>query len=276
MSTSYKNTYNTVDYQTSLADFLLQSDFDQSHSIYEKIQVPESAVDEDLRLRDRLSVYRNNVIHSLTEALAAQFPIVKRLVGDSFFLALARDYARQHPPLEPSLTFYGDQFCNFIAEHEHCQQIPYLADVAKLELCCQHCLHSADDVTLQAEELGGLAEDQFGLLQLKLRQSVRIFTSKFGAVDIWQENLQANPGQLDLTNLAESKAVLYRQNFQVKVIKLRHDVYFLLQEIQKERTINEAFEACQADSATSEEGFSDMLGFLLGLGIFSRYQLKEH
>lgn len=272
---SYKSKFSTEDYQASFAQFLINEEFVERHPIWNQIHTVDNSADEKSRCKDRLSVYRNNVIHSLTEALAAQFPIVKRLVGESFFLALARDYVRQHPPVEASLTFYGDQFSEFITEHEHCQLLPYLADVASLELLCQHCLHAADDSTLTAQDLGLLAEDEFGSLQLQLKQSVSIFISKFGAVDIWQENLKEDPVQLDLNNLEESRAVVYRQNFQVKVINLPKDVYFLLQKIQEERTLDESFEACQDNFAISEEEFSNMLGFLLGLGIFSRYQLKK-
>src|SRR5579864_7312457 len=41
----------------------------------------------------RFAVYRNNVAAGLVEALATRFPVVKRLVGDEFFRAMAHLYA---------------------------------------------------------------------------------------------------------------------------------------------------------------------------------------
>ena len=41
-------------------------------------------------VEQRFAVYRNNVTVSLTEALAQRFPVIKRLVGEEFFAALAR------------------------------------------------------------------------------------------------------------------------------------------------------------------------------------------
>lgn len=40
----------------------------------------------------RFNVYRNNVVVSLTEALAMRFPVVERLVGEAFFRQMARVY----------------------------------------------------------------------------------------------------------------------------------------------------------------------------------------
>ncbi len=44
-------------------------------------------------LARRFAVYRNNVAHSLSDALAQRFPVVARITGGDFFTALARDFA---------------------------------------------------------------------------------------------------------------------------------------------------------------------------------------
>src|SRR5689334_10493244 len=42
----------------------------------------------------RFAVYRDNVAAALTAALAARFPLLRRIVGDAFFRALALDHAK--------------------------------------------------------------------------------------------------------------------------------------------------------------------------------------
>ena len=57
---------------------------------------PQQAVPEGLTNPDgqqaskRFSVYRNNVAHSLSEAMLTGFPVLAKLVGDDFFSEMAK------------------------------------------------------------------------------------------------------------------------------------------------------------------------------------------
>src|SRR5262249_60555936 len=58
----------------------------------------------------RLEVHRQHVQASLGAALAATFPTVEALVGSDFFRRMARDFVRHHPPSQPVLAEYGEDF----------------------------------------------------------------------------------------------------------------------------------------------------------------------
>ena len=62
----------------------------------------------------RFGVYRNNVIVSLVGALGDTFPVVRRLVGDDFFDAMAGVHVRAHPPASPVLAHYGAGFADWL------------------------------------------------------------------------------------------------------------------------------------------------------------------
>src|SRR5690606_15015602 len=81
----------------------------------------------------RFAVYRNNVVVGLVNALAARFPALQRIVGEEFFRAMAQLYVRAHPPRSRLLMEYGDGFADFIAAFEPAAELPYLADIARLE-----------------------------------------------------------------------------------------------------------------------------------------------
>ena len=63
----------------------------------------------------RFAVYRNNVVISLIEALQANFPAIRRLVGEEFFHGMAREFIIREPPSSPILLEYGAGFPDFVA-----------------------------------------------------------------------------------------------------------------------------------------------------------------
>jgi len=85
--------------------------------------VPSSLKGAAIRRADRrFAVYRNNVAVSLVEALGARFPVVKRLVGEEFFRAMAHAFVSREPPLSPLLIHYGETFPAFIEEFDAAAQ----------------------------------------------------------------------------------------------------------------------------------------------------------
>lgn len=88
---------------------------------------------------DRLSgqkafaVYRNTCVRGAVEALRAAYPTVDMLVGEEMFTQVALDFRREHPPSGPVLSEYGGEFATFLAQQPWTGELPYLADVARLD-----------------------------------------------------------------------------------------------------------------------------------------------
>ena len=66
----------------------------------------------------------------LTEALEAAFPVVRKLVGDEFFRAMAGVYLRTHPPKTPLMMFYGEAMPQFLSRFGPTKKFGYLPDIA--------------------------------------------------------------------------------------------------------------------------------------------------
>src|SRR5580700_6166991 len=102
----------------------------------------------------RYNVYRNNVTVSLIDALAATYPAVQRITGVDFFRAMARFHVRATPPTSPLLFEYGRDFPAFIESYEYAQNMPWLADVARIERAWLDAYHAEDAASLPAQLLG--------------------------------------------------------------------------------------------------------------------------
>lgn len=144
----------------------------------------------------RFSVYRNNVMVSLTTFLADTFPTVAALVGDEFFAAMAGVYIRQSPPTVPMLMAYGHDFPDFIAEFEPAQSVPYLADSARLDDAQRRAYHAADADPASPEDLARLAGEDGALMQLVLHPSLQLVRSPWPVLSIWEANRGEHSGDL--------------------------------------------------------------------------------
>jgi len=58
----------------------------------------------------RARLYRDNALATLSGALAATYPVVRRLVGDAFFGEAARRHALAVPSRSGDLNAYGGTF----------------------------------------------------------------------------------------------------------------------------------------------------------------------
>lgn len=133
----------------------------------------------------RFAVYRNNVQHGLTRALAARFPVIERLVGPEFFTAVARLFAAAHPPASPVLSDWGAGFPSFLGAFPPAAALAYLPEVAQLEWLRGLAFHAADAPMVDPAALGAVDPAR---LVLRLAPSVQAFAATHPAVSIWAMN----------------------------------------------------------------------------------------
>ncbi len=161
----------------------------------------------------RFDVYRNNVAVGLTQALATRFPVIRRLVGEEFFAALARIYAEVDRPKSPVLAEWGADFAGYLDRFPPLAAYPYMGDVARIEHARGRAFHAAD---MPPVDPARLATADPGRLRLRLHPSVILLPLAHPAVSIWQRN-QPGGENLPLAEGRETALILRDQAFQVPV-----------------------------------------------------------
>lgn len=131
----------------------------------------------DIPLARRMDVYRNNVMSGIGNALIANFPLLEKLVGRDFLASMVRAYILANPPTSGCLTFYGHDFDNFVAGFAPAAHLPYLADMAKLEILSNRSYHAKDDKALSPQDMANIPANKLETLELKLRDSVHLLQS---------------------------------------------------------------------------------------------------
>ncbi|WDD90417.1 DNA-binding domain-containing protein (plasmid) [Burkholderia sp. FERM BP-3421] len=167
----------------------------------------------------RYNVYRNNVIVSLIDTLAAVYPAVQRITGDTFFRALARFYARATPPSSPLLFEYGRGFPDFIDAYEYAQDMPWLADVARIERAWLDAYHAADRPVVPPRAFEAIAPERLADVCFVAHPATRIIRSAYPAVAIFTMNRRSGPVE-PLCSSDREDALVTRPDQDVSVFRL--------------------------------------------------------
>ncbi|MEO8506269.1 MAG: DNA-binding domain-containing protein [Betaproteobacteria bacterium] len=138
---------------------------------------------------DAIAIYRNAVLANYRNALAATFPVTRALTGAPFFAAAADAFALAQPSASGDLNSYGAEFPAFLAADPPARELPYVADVARLEWAVDDAYRAADgggDVERTLAALATVAADELASLRLALDPSCRLLRSPYPLLRIWQ------------------------------------------------------------------------------------------
>ena len=194
----------------------------------------------------RFAVYRNNVIVGLVEALRTQFPATEQIVGSDFFVAMARVFVTSQPPRSPILVTYGEGFPDFIADFTPAAEVPYLADVARLEIARTRAYHAADAEPLDPTRWQSIDPHNLLAARVALHPSLKIVRSPFPIVTIWAMNSRAAElGSIE--NCGPEDAVVVRPRLDVEVRRLPAGGAVFLGALASAVPLGEAADAAAAE-----------------------------
>ena len=208
----------------------------------------------------RLAVYRNNVAHSLIEALASRFPVIRRLVGGDFFGALAKCYIAADGPRSPVLAEWGESFAAFLSAFPPLASYPYMADVARIEFARGRAFHAADAQPI--DPVWFAAQDPWSA-RLGLHPSLHVLRLEHPAVSIWQRN-QPGGEQVTLASGGEIALILRDRSFDVPVRAISQGDAALIEALREGASLGSA--AGRARSAEPGHVPQDILIHLMRLG----------
>ncbi len=163
----------------------------------------------------RLAIYRANVAASIARALGAAYPVIRQVVGDEFFEALARAYLKTHPSTSGDLHDYGAGFADFVAGFEHTQSLPYLPDLARLEWAVHRAYGAADDPPVDPAALAAVPADDQGALRFVLADGTAVVESTYPVLRVWQIHQPGFDGEFGVDWTRAECALVAREGLRV-------------------------------------------------------------
>ena len=215
----------------------------------------------------RLRIHRHHMIDSLASALAATFPTVQAVVGADFFLGLAPAFVGRSLPSQPVLAEYGAGFSAFIASQDVGRDLPYLADVARLDWALNLAFHAPAGGRLAAADLAANPADRLPSLRLSLAPGTVLVSSPYPLDRIWAAS---QPGA------AADPVDLAAGGVRLLVLRRPDDAAFVALSAGEAAFVAGLGEGLSLEEAAGqgESGFdlSACFARLLGLGVFAAAQ----
>ncbi|MBB5518272.1 HvfC/BufC N-terminal domain-containing protein [Amphiplicatus metriothermophilus] len=218
------------------------------------------AVGDEKRVEAGVLVYRNNVRAAYSRALADAFPAVKSLVGEEFFAYLARAYFDHAPPRARLVARYGDGLPAFLEAFEPVAHLPYLPDVARLEIAWLKAYHAAEATSLAPADIAAAAGENPDAARARLHPSAQLLESAWPAATIWRRARREQKGALKLDATPE-RVLVIRPESAVDVRLLSPGAHAALGALAAGATFSDAVEAALgADAAAAPEAvFSEIM-----------------
>ena len=212
-----------------------------------------------------MAVYRNTVLHGVVEALRANYPVVEQILGAEMFEAVAVDFAGDRPPRRPVLALYGARFADWLEGQAWIGDLPYLADVARVERLRVESLMAADATPLTLPEVRAAVGT--GKARLRLHPSVRFAWLPTPAMSIWLAHQQPLGSEIAPEWKAEGALFARPSPFVIHAPRIGRAAHRILFGARLGEALNAAMVA--AARLYPQEDCTAVLASLVNLGAFA-------
>jgi hypothetical protein len=182
--------------------------------------VTDAVADGSPSAAARLGIYRNNLREGFVKALATDFPVIGKLVGEAFFRHSALDYQLRHPSSRGDLAHVGAHFPEYLRAHFGTGEYAYLPDVAELEWALQLVAIAPAVGVLSAASLASIDPARYEDLVFEAHPAARLVDSRFPIVRIWQSNQPGAPEEAVDLNAGGDRVLVRRRNEDLEFLHL--------------------------------------------------------
>jgi hypothetical protein len=217
----------------------------------------EIFVGEPEQVRNRFGIYRGNTLANAARALGAAYPVIEKIVGAEFFSGLAREYKTRFPSRDGDLNEYGASFAAFLADFPPAGEMPYLAEVARLEWQVHRAHYAVDPAPFDAARLATIAPEHQLLLRPRLHPACHVLHSAYPLARLWEvhQDTFTNEFEVDFSR-GPTYALVFRPRFRVEVAQIGDaEAAFLAAAIEGE-TLGTALAAAQSRKPSFDLGRS--------------------
>jgi hypothetical protein len=221
----------------------------------------------------RLGIYRNNLREGFVKALAAEFPVLEKLVGAEFFRHTALEFQLQHPSRAGDLTHIGAPLADFLRARFGDGDFAWLPDIAELEWALECVAVAPDCAAIGPASLAGIPAHRYQDLVFEPNPATRLVESRFPVVRIWQTNQPGVPPQTVDLGAGGDQVLVRRRGADLEFVHLSPADFSLARMLARHTPLGLATDASLAVDATFD--LARALRALIIAGAFARAALPD-
>lgn len=195
-----------------------------------------------------VGIYRNNITSNFMNVLKETYPLLRQLLGEDCFCALAKKYTKQYPSCSSNLHDYGEYFGSFIEAQPILQHLVYLNEVAQFEWATHRIFFAADAISFDPIKLKNLSPEQYSALHFVLHPASELLTFQYPIlkiIDLCHGHIE---GTVDIREDGVNLLII-RQELDIKLIPLSSSEFIFLQALQKNACLQVALDAAMENEA---------------------------
>lgn len=188
--------------QHEFLDYLLD---DEAIEIVERV---ESTPKRSAVLR--MALYGDAYKLRLKEALSTDYERLHSYLGDELFDNLMQRYIDGHPSHHTSLRYFGQHMVKLLEELEPFDQLPVVADLARIEQAFGNSFDAADCQSASLNQLAQQEPEAWATLTLRFHSAVQLLPQHYNSFQIWRSlaNEETPPPKI----VSDSTWLIWRQD----------------------------------------------------------------
>jgi len=167
---------------------------------------------------DRWHVYAHGYVARIVEAMRLEYAATRRILGEEAFADLVERYVAVFPPRAYDLAHAGDRLPVFLELDRLSIELPFLADLAKLERAIAAAFVAADGEPLSWAGLAAREPDEVAALRLGLLPGATVLRSPWPLNALWACRFQEDDDAVSVPVEGQpSRVLVYRREGHVRV-----------------------------------------------------------
>jgi hypothetical protein len=159
------------------------------------------------------------------------------------------------PSQSGDLNEYGEGFAEFLAGFAPTTELPYLAEVARLEWQVHRAHYAADAIAFDAARLAAIAPARQSQLRMRLHPACHIVHSTYPLARLWLIHQPDFVGPVDIDPAhGPTHSLVYRPGFRVKVCALAEAQSGFLEAAYAGANLQDALTAAQTSDPKFDLG----------------------